>query len=515
MSETPSPESTLVIVLGASTFPYGGLTSSESFKRSANRLHAYLVSKDGFGLPQENLFDLFDEDLPASRMDGAVADFLQSRMKQLTEANTRVTDLIVYYVGHGGFSEDGAGYYLAIKDSQSRNLGHSSYPIKVLARTLKEQARYVRKFLILDSCFAATAYEAFMSTGPLEVVKQQTLAEFPEKGTALLCASGPKEPAKAPKDEMYTMFSGVLLDVLDNGSPEDSEWFTLKDLGDIVRSRIFEKYADEAVRPQVLAPDQGQGEIWNLPLFPNQALRSRRILDDVRRMESALNEWRHFQSSHTLLHDHVDEEIKSLRGRLNELAETITAQGSRVSAFEMTDKPIINQYGMTSDEWRNVPPQDKLLVHDYWFRRRVNIVWYVFCAIICLLSWLPLMVPSYEAEYLDALLDGSKYAFVMCAFMAIWTLTAELIYIVGIRRAYPNSRLGTENYLHVSPSPTADSGMRRDWESSDIIVAARRNDAAVIIPGLEIGRRALAFSTVAYCGTVICILAIRLGWILV
>jgi len=157
----------------------------------------------------------------------------------------------------------------------------SSYPIKSLALTLREHARHLRRYLILDSCFAAAAYEAFMSP-PLEVACQKTLEEFPRRGTALLCASGPRDPARILPTQQSTVFSDALLYVLRQGSPEEPEKLSLAQLGGLIRDQIKERNLTDAVRPEVHSPDQKEGDVATLPLFPNLAIKQGPVIKESR-----------------------------------------------------------------------------------------------------------------------------------------------------------------------------------------------------------------------------------------
>ena len=47
----------------------------------------------------------------------------------------------------------------------------------------------------------------------------------------------------------------------------------MSQIGEHVEERIKQLYPDNEVRPQVLSPDQRQGDIAELPLFPNVALK--------------------------------------------------------------------------------------------------------------------------------------------------------------------------------------------------------------------------------------------------
>src|SRR2546430_17288648 len=109
----PSPQKTLVIILGASKWPYApGLSSSVAFAHAANSIREYFIHT--FHLLPENLLWLFDTSLNAGDIDKEIC-------KHLDKARSIAKDLIFYYVGHGGLTEDRSGLYLGIYDTQSHN----------------------------------------------------------------------------------------------------------------------------------------------------------------------------------------------------------------------------------------------------------------------------------------------------------------------------------------------------------------------------------------------------------
>jgi hypothetical protein len=77
------------------------------------------------------------------------------------EAPAQLTDVIVYYTGHGGFTENDNKYFLAVRATRKDVTGGSGYRLSNLARTLNTYASDVRRFLILDCCFAARATDDF------------------------------------------------------------------------------------------------------------------------------------------------------------------------------------------------------------------------------------------------------------------------------------------------------------------------------------------------------------------
>src|SRR5262245_48356841 len=94
-----APESTLAVILGASSWPdYPQLSGQVSapLEKSAESFREYLLSPDGLHLPPGNLKDLFNDGRSTSEVLNSVADFLKDRQQKST-----ITDLILYFAGHG------------------------------------------------------------------------------------------------------------------------------------------------------------------------------------------------------------------------------------------------------------------------------------------------------------------------------------------------------------------------------------------------------------------------------
>lgn len=266
----PSPATTLVIILGASKFPKAKqFLPNPTFLNSAKAMVRYFRNEKRFNLPESNLLSLFDENLQSSEVDYNIASFLQNAAKELPiRAPSGPTDLLVYYVGHGTFSTSGEEYALVLRATVEHNDYYTGYPISMLARTLKEKARGLRRYLILDSCFAGAAL-APLQTTPSVIAKKQILEVLPSEGTALLCAASARAPAKAPLSGTYTMFTEALLHVLEHGAPTDSPKLSLLKVGELCQDRLADQHADEAARPEVHSPNQPQGSVATVPLFPN------------------------------------------------------------------------------------------------------------------------------------------------------------------------------------------------------------------------------------------------------
>lgn len=264
----------LLVILGASEFPHAELAPNPAFGASARDFKNYALDSRGLALPDTNILDLFDSSLGHVEIDRAIAEFL--------DAHRTAKDLIVYYCGHGDFLE-GKEYFLAIRDSRRDNPYFTSYPIKSLAGTLKEHARYLSRYLVLDSCFSAAAFDAFMSAAPSQVVLQQAREEFepadtPEVGTALLCAASRRDAALAPPNASHTMFSWALLEVL-RGDAAVRETLSLAQLHDRVWPLMQRRFGASAVRPELHNPSQQGGVIGNRPIFLTLSSASRDAIE--------------------------------------------------------------------------------------------------------------------------------------------------------------------------------------------------------------------------------------------
>lgn len=275
MPGAPRVGKTAAIILGASEWPKSTFKPAESFSRSAADFQAYLQDPAGCALSAENVLSLFDSEAHPGQQMSAIRDFLEKHDAD----GSPLTDLILYYVGHGGFTEAGADYFLALRTTTKDMEGVSSLRIADLARVLKRWSRRARRYLILDCCFAGEASRVFLS-GTLQVATRKVTSELPESGTALLCASSSQDPALALPGEEHTMFSGALLEVLRKGVASDLERLSMEDIGHEIESYLRKRYRDAAVQPEVHCPDQKRGIVAKVALFPNPGYRPPAIEPD-------------------------------------------------------------------------------------------------------------------------------------------------------------------------------------------------------------------------------------------
>ena len=255
------PAAVVAVIFGASEFPRAEvLSASPAFERSATAFAEYLKDERGFHLADDQVLDLFDDEANVIDQNDRLIDHLLSHQT--------ASDLIIYYVGHGGFLPD-REYFLALRSTRQGAEGVTGLRIKALAHALEEHFPGKRIFLILDCCFAGEAVAQFQSDGLEDIITNETFEVLPAAGTSLLCAASRNEPAIAPTGATYTMFSDCLLEVLRQGFEDSRKTLSLADIGEVVQKLIKKKFGQGGVRPEVHSPHQDEGDIAKIPLFPN------------------------------------------------------------------------------------------------------------------------------------------------------------------------------------------------------------------------------------------------------
>ncbi|MGM4877396.1 caspase family protein [Bradyrhizobium sp. 956_D2_N1_5] len=260
--QRPSPDAgkIVAIVLGATEFPgYGTQLNNLAFGRSSAAFLGYL--QDVLGLRAEQILNLFDD--PASVID------LDERISSFLARNTDSRNVIIFYVGHGGFLSD-REYYLAVRSTRKSREHTTGMRIRAIAETLGQFAGDKNLMLILDCCFAGEAVKEFQSNDLATVVENKTFDALPETGTALLVAASKDEPAISPASKPYTMFSESFIKVLTEGVRSKQERLSLRDVAVRTQALIKSQYGLIAVRPEVHAPRQRGINVADLEIFPNR-----------------------------------------------------------------------------------------------------------------------------------------------------------------------------------------------------------------------------------------------------
>ncbi len=273
------PARTVAVVFGAHDWTRAGLPGAPSFRRSAAHLHAYLLAPRprGLGLEPDLLLDLFDDPSPASAQLVRIRDTVKGLVQERRHTPHPIQDILIYYVGHGT-CEDGRHLHLLVRDSREGIEAQSSIGAPDLAQVLRTAAPQQRRLVILDCCFSEAAAEAFGAMGTLdEAVATTALRDLepqqsaPERGTVLLCSSPRKRASIGMPNAERTLFTGALLGVLAGGTRRRTPMLSFADLRDDIYDYMLREFKGEPPRPALHQPEQHEGDLTRLPVFPNAA----------------------------------------------------------------------------------------------------------------------------------------------------------------------------------------------------------------------------------------------------
>ncbi|MBV2152203.1 caspase domain-containing protein [Kitasatospora sp. SUK 42] len=181
-------------------------------------------------LTDPGVWGLAPEDCPVIAQPGdvrAVLDVVRQKARETTDT------LLVYYAGHGLTDEYSEELYLALPDTD-REREYTALRYESLRRAvLDPQARAQRTVVVLDCCYSGRALVGGMSAG--DHLADRTVVN----GTVVLTASASTRPALSPPGELYTAFTGELIDLLERGVPGGPE---LLDMDTLYR-RLHERLA--------------------------------------------------------------------------------------------------------------------------------------------------------------------------------------------------------------------------------------------------------------------------------
>ncbi|WP_175635062.1 hypothetical protein [Pedobacter ghigonis] len=275
------PFKTAVIFIGAESFPKSkNFAPDTAFREAKNRIEKYFSST--LKVERQNILDLFDSEGGFDAQDSAIIDFLKAKIP------AGIEDLFIYYVGHGGYSRE--DFYLSLKTTRHESPLFSSMPIKALGQTISKQARSIRTFLILDCCFAGAGGMGFMSESD-EGLSREFKDAFPSRGVTLLCASSKDLRARIIGTRNITMFTEGLDHALSVGDRSyKKKYVPLRKILEFTHAFIKDHNPVEAVKPEIISPDQSEGDIADISHFRNFSYEDSKsdILEKRREIETEM-----------------------------------------------------------------------------------------------------------------------------------------------------------------------------------------------------------------------------------
>ncbi|WP_405827410.1 caspase domain-containing protein [Streptomyces sp. NBC_01176] len=227
----PATARAVIIGVGAYTI----LPALPTVANNVRRISELLRDPDLWGLPEEHCRVLLD---PAEEVE--ILDAVYEAASQATGT------FLLYFAGHG-LAEHREGLHLALPRTGNGEFFRAASFDRV-RNVILDYCDAQHKVIILDTCFSGRALKGTMSG-------DASVADFAEiDGTFLMTSSAENKRSLAPDDKEYTLFTGELLKVLDQG---DSSAKALLDMETIYRSVYRALLAGGGPLPQQRARNSG------------------------------------------------------------------------------------------------------------------------------------------------------------------------------------------------------------------------------------------------------------------
>ncbi|MFF3492589.1 caspase domain-containing protein [Streptomyces sp. NPDC002795] len=245
------PKKSACLLIGVNDYRHETMERLDSVERNLEQLKAVLLDPDIGGFTDDRV-RVLGNPVAARQVTAAI-----EAAGKLAAEDT----LIVYYAGHGMRDGEDNRLFLTLPDTergQPETCVDTKYVRKAISRSPAP-----RTVLILDCCYSAQwTRDGSMSGGESGgEVAARSVRDL--KGLYLMASSPHNRASHAPDPAHCSVFTGALVQVLQQGDSEAGESIRLKDVFDRVRTRV-EEWVARQERSDASAPlsmdENGLGE---------------------------------------------------------------------------------------------------------------------------------------------------------------------------------------------------------------------------------------------------------------
>lgn len=263
---------TLLISLGGARYPSAPDLIHEAFAPSSKAIAQCFSAGVGAIVVNGDYLNLFDDD--RSWADQLIAT--RNWIRQRKAEGDRPENIIVHYVGHGWFKPNSEDHLLTINHTDKDEKLATSAALGTLNSMLLREAGKLRRYYIIDACFAAASMKDLM-TNDGELFERhvgQIIGAWPEEtgehGVAALFSAGKTSSANAKGRSSLTQFTDGLMTVLEAGDRTDGSHRSLRRVFEALKLALPSVYGDLTIKPVLVAPNDAGGGIAGVPIFVNQ-----------------------------------------------------------------------------------------------------------------------------------------------------------------------------------------------------------------------------------------------------
>ncbi|WP_433143138.1 caspase, EACC1-associated type [Actinomadura nitritigenes] len=240
----PDSISSRAVLIGTSK--YDRLPELPGVEGNIRSLSTLLQDRDLCGLPPEHCVAVLNPETPSEMVD------------PIAEAAEEAKDvLFVYFAGHGLPHSTGNSLYLGCVGSDRKRM-YRSVAYDHIRDELRESSAK-RIIVVLDCCYSGRALNTMSSADDATESLAESAAVY---GTYLMASTAENKTAAAGSE--FTVFTGQLIDLIDQGIEGEGEFLTVDAIFDATRVAL-----EEQGFPTPLRREKGYGA--DLAIFRNRA----------------------------------------------------------------------------------------------------------------------------------------------------------------------------------------------------------------------------------------------------
>ncbi|GEM_PF-3460303 len=213
-----------VVMFGSSDYKYAEFNPIPNVNANLEHLSKVLQDESIIGIPEENI-KIF---LNITEVE------LKVQLDNLASESNRNETLLIYFSGHGVFSNSNFELYLAGFDTQSDKVHVNGLTI-IKFKEFVNKAKNLRKFVILDCCYSGEIHRGAMNKS----FENHLLAQIKRySGTFTITSSSRDQVSLYPpeKPQEPTFFTGKLIEFLKTGINNNNQYVTLQEIFSAIKS---------------------------------------------------------------------------------------------------------------------------------------------------------------------------------------------------------------------------------------------------------------------------------------
>jgi ActR/RegA family two-component response regulator len=196
MDKLPDPLRSHAVLIGVGN--YRNLSPLPAVHNNLTALATAFQSDRVWGLPSQHCAIVKDPET------------IEEMLDPLVDSAQNATDtLLLYYAGHGLVDPLRSELHLTRPGSDPQRM-HTAVPYNQVRDALLNSSA-IRRIVILDCCYSGRALGQM--SDPVAALAEEASVE----GTFILAAAAENKTALSPTGQLYTAFTGVLLDTMNNG----------------------------------------------------------------------------------------------------------------------------------------------------------------------------------------------------------------------------------------------------------------------------------------------------------